>query len=152
MRKPSEAQLHTLRLIVNAAKAMGHPVRLRILAMLHSGPLCVCQMTAVLGLAASTVSGHLAELRRADLVAERKQGKWVEYSLVRDGPAASLIGPALDALAPDVQIRLDAELVRRLRAVPLETLCVVGVDLKTPQGVRRVGGRPETARKAAGRT
>lgn len=137
--------------MVSAAKAMGHPVRLRILAMLQTGPLCVCQLTAVLGLAASTVSGHLAELRRAGLVSERKQGKWVEYSLSDEGPASSIIAPALAAVVEDPQIRHDAELVRRLRLVPLETLCVVGFDLKTPEGVRRVGGRPDTARAASGR-
>lgn len=136
--------------MVAAAKAIGHPVRLRILAMLRSGPLCVCQLMAVLGLAASTVSGHLAELRRSGLVTERKQGKWVEYSLGDEGPATSLVGPALEALADDSQVRHDADLVRRLRAVPLETLCVVGVDLKTPEGLRRVGGRPISARQSSG--
>ncbi len=50
---------------VDRYKALGHPVRLRILAMLRDGGLCVCQITAVLGLASSTVSAHLAELRRA---------------------------------------------------------------------------------------
>jgi DNA-binding transcriptional ArsR family regulator len=147
MRKSTRPSIRTLSPIVQAAKAIGHPVRLRILAMLQSGSLCVCQLTAVLGLAASTVSGHLAELRRAGLVAERKQGKWVEYSLASEGPASSLVGPALETLVLDHQVRHDADLVRRLRAVPLETLCVVGVDLKTPEGVRRVGGRPVSARR-----
>lgn len=46
-----------------AFKALGHCTRLRILTMLRSGGLCVCQVTAALGLAASTISGHLAELK-----------------------------------------------------------------------------------------
>lgn len=132
--------------IVGAAKAIGHPVRLRVLAMLQSGPLCVCQLTAALGLAASTVSGHLAELRRASLVAERKLGKWVEYSLAEDGPASPLTAAALAGLALDPDARADAELVRKLRTVPAETLCVVGIDLRTPDGVRRVGGRATPTR------
>ena len=134
-----------LPLMVAAAKAIGHPARLRMLAMLRAGSLCVCQLTAVLGLAASTVSGHLAELRRAGLVTERKQGKWVEYALAPAGPAASLLAAALDTMTLDAQARLDAEVVRRLRAVPLETLCLKGVDLNTPTGVRRVGGKGRPA-------
>jgi hypothetical protein len=57
--------------------------------------------------------------------------------------------PALEALAGDAQARADAATVRRLRAVPVETLCGLGVDLKTPDGVRRVGGRPGPVRTGA---
>ena len=149
MKKTTRSNERILAVMVGAAKAIGHPVRLRILAMLRTGPLCVCQMTAALALAASTVSGHLAELRRAGLVTERKQGKWVEYSLADQGPAASLLTPALEALAGDPQAGADAAMVRTLRAVPVETLCIVGIDLKTPDGVRRVGGHPGPARPGA---
>ena len=58
----------TLPAVVDAVKALAHPGRLRILAMLRGGDLCVCQLTAVLELAASTVSSHLSDLRRAGLV------------------------------------------------------------------------------------
>lgn len=127
--------------LVTAAKALGHPTRLRILAMLRPGSLCVCQLTAVLKLAASTVSGHLAELRGAGLVAERKSGKWVNYSLVHDGPAAALLGAALDALHADPQRKADAETVRALKTVPREVLCEVGLDLDAA-GVGRAARRP----------
>jgi DNA-binding transcriptional ArsR family regulator len=119
-----------LPLLVEAAKALGHPTRLRILAMLRSGGLCVCQLTAVLGLAASTVSGHLAELRGAGLVRERKQGKWVTYRLAEGTPAVALLAPALTQLVRDAQAAEDAATVRRLRTVPLETLCGVGLNLQ----------------------
>lgn len=137
--------------LVAATKAMGHPARLRMLGMLRSGPLCVCQLTAVLELAASTVSGHLAELRRAGLVTERKSGRWVEYRLATDGPAATLLPPALAHLRQDDQARLDTASVRQLRSVPRETLCLVGVDLRTAAGTRRAGGRPPLSRRPAGR-
>src|SRR4030042_1452469 len=54
---------------VDVLKALAHPVRLRILAMLRGGELCLCQMRAVLDLAASPLSPHLADLTRAGLVA-----------------------------------------------------------------------------------
>ena len=123
--------------LVAAAKAMGHPARLRILAMLKPGSLCVCQMTAVLDLAASTVSGHLAELRNAGLVVERKSGKWVNYSLATEGPASAVLDTVLSTLHPDPQRKADAETVRALRAVPREVLCRVGFDLQAP-GVARL--------------
>ncbi len=50
---------------VAAARALGHSARLRAVAMLRSGELCVCQITEVLKLASSTVSLHLKELKRS---------------------------------------------------------------------------------------
>jgi len=64
---------------VDTHKALAHPVRQRLVAMLREGELCVCQMTAVLELAASTVSAHLADLKRAGLFAESKKGRFVSY-------------------------------------------------------------------------
>lgn len=115
--------------LVQVHKAIGHPVRLRLLAMLRGGPLCVCQMTVVVKLAASTVSEHLSELRKAGLVTERKEGRWVEYrlsdSLLREG----LLDSVWPALEEDCEARADAVLVKELRRVPVEELCGVDLDL-----------------------
>lgn len=118
-----------LTLRVEFHKALANPVRLRILAMLRSGSLCVCQITAVLRLAASTVSAHLAELRRAGLVSERKDGRWVEYRLDDDLATRALIDDVFRDLERDGQLRDDAALLARLRAVPVERLCRVDLDL-----------------------
>src|SRR3989338_7764103 len=89
MPQPPRAPRPSVRQVVAVAKALGHPARLRILAMLAQGaPLCVCQMPSVLELAASTVSGHLNELRRSGLVTEEKAGKLVYYRLDERGGAA----------------------------------------------------------------
>jgi len=77
-RRDAEADLDDL---VELAKGLAHPTRLRLLAMLAGGELCVCQMTAILELAPSTVSQHLSVLDRGRLVAERKEGKLVFYRL-----------------------------------------------------------------------
>jgi DNA-binding transcriptional ArsR family regulator len=116
----------TLAPLVDTYKALAHPARLRILAMLRGGELCVCQITAVLGLAASTVSAHLAELRRAGLVDEQKDGRWVRYRLREDAGELALLWLRLDA---DPQARADAALLARLRRVPLQTLCRADLDL-----------------------
>lgn len=134
-----------------AAKAAGHPARLRLLAMLKGGPLCVCQMTAVLGLAASTVSEHLSELRRTGLVAEDKQGKWVEYRLAADGHLAMMLDALLIGLATDASVSADAVMLKRLRRVSRETLCAVGVTVLAPNGPTRVGGRSGQGPRPTGR-
>ena len=64
-------------------KAVADPTRARILKMLEPGELCVCQVIAVLALSPSTVSKHLFLLKSAGLVNDRKEKKWVHYSLDR---------------------------------------------------------------------
>jgi DNA-binding transcriptional ArsR family regulator len=112
---------------VTVARALGHPARLRAVAMLCSGELCVCQVTAVLGLAPSTVSLHLRELKRAGIVRERKQGRWVYVGLSDDIEARSWIDLAVTAAGTDPQLEEDVRMVERLRRMPVEELCRLGV-------------------------
>jgi ArsR family transcriptional regulator len=62
-------------------KALADSNRLRILNLLGEKPLCVCEITSVLGLAVSTISKHLSILRDAGFIDDHKDGKWVDYSL-----------------------------------------------------------------------
>lgn len=111
---------------VAAARALGHPARLRTVAMLRSGELCVCQITEVLKLAPSTVSAHLKELKQAGLVSERKVGKWAYFCLSDDANTRTWIAAALSPLAADAQLEVDSQLVRELRSLPVEDLCRFG--------------------------
>ena len=70
-----------IRDFVLVAKAVADPTRARILKMLEPGELCVCDITAGLDLAQSTVSKHLGILRNAGLIVGRKVGLWVYYRL-----------------------------------------------------------------------
>jgi DNA-binding transcriptional ArsR family regulator len=119
---------------ITVLKAMGHPVRLRILAMLREGELCVCQMTALLDLATSTVSAHLADLKRAGLVNERKDGRWVFYRLVDEEPP--MLASVWATVARDERVRADADLLREIRKVDIAELCRVDLDLGA-LGIRR---------------
>ena len=116
--------------IVRMHKAIGHPVRLRLLSMLRSGPLCVCQMTAVIELAASTISEHLSELRGAGIVSEKKDGRWVEYRLSDNATARAVLDAVWPQVDEDGTTRADAVLIRELRRVPVDELCSAGLDLK----------------------
>jgi ArsR family transcriptional regulator len=65
-------------------KVMSDPNRVRILMMLLQKPLCVCEVTAILGLATATVSNHLSYLRREGFVEDEKVGKWVNYRIAKN--------------------------------------------------------------------
>lgn len=110
-------------------KALGHSARLRILRMLADGPLCVCQITAVLELAPSTVSAHLRGLREAELIVERKVGRWVHYGLAGDARARGVVRRLQRDLTGDPIIERDEAILRDLRAVPPDELCRADLDL-----------------------
>lgn len=99
---------------VEAFKALGHPTRLRIVEMLGSGPLSVCQITAVLGGAPSTVSAHLSELTYAGLVEHERSGRFVTYRLA-GGEADRVLTEVRALLQADARVREDASHANRLR-------------------------------------
>jgi ArsR family transcriptional regulator len=69
-------------------RAFADATRLRILHLLTSGELCVCDLVDVLRLPQPKVSRHLAYLRRAGLVLARREGFWTHYRLA---PAAGAL-------------------------------------------------------------
>jgi len=70
-----------MREMTKVFKALSDPNRIRILKMLEARHLCVCEITEILHLATSTVSKHLAILRDAGLILDRKENKWVNFYL-----------------------------------------------------------------------
>ncbi|MGH9162361.1 MAG: ArsR/SmtB family transcription factor [Vicinamibacteraceae bacterium] len=67
--------------------AVAEPTRLRILALLKEGEVCVCHIHESLKIPQPKASRHLAYLRRARLVGTRREGLWVHYRLAEDLPA-----------------------------------------------------------------
>jgi ArsR family transcriptional regulator, arsenate/arsenite/antimonite-responsive transcriptional repressor len=76
-----------MREISDLFKAVSDRTRLRILWVLRKNPMCVCEIQQVLRLATSTVSTHLAILRRAGFILDLKEGKWVNYRRNDDATA-----------------------------------------------------------------
>jgi len=64
-------------------KALADPTRVRMLALLRAGDICVCHIHESLGITQSKASRHLAYLRRAGLVETEKRGLWVYYRRAR---------------------------------------------------------------------
>lgn len=103
--------------IVEQMKALGESNRFRIVMMLRSRPLCVCEMHAVLDISGATLSNHLKILKYAGLVERRRDGKWIEYYL-KEGEARELLDGIIDRMEEPEQIRDDTEKLKNLsRAV-----------------------------------
>jgi ArsR family transcriptional regulator len=62
-------------------KALADEIRLRILSLLASREMCVCEVMVALNLTQPTASHHLRILENVGLVKDRKEGKWVFYSI-----------------------------------------------------------------------
>ena len=62
-------------------KAIADPLRLKILYLLKNGELCACHIDSALNKPQSTISHHLAILKKSSLVSWRKEGKWTYFSL-----------------------------------------------------------------------
>ncbi|GAB7045448.1 ArsR/SmtB family transcription factor [Catenuloplanes indicus] len=83
-----------------AFKALGDPVRLRLMSMIASAPegeICVCDLTPAFALSGPTISHHLRTLREAGLVDAERRGTWVYYR-----PRLPLIRRLAGLLAADV--------------------------------------------------
>ena len=118
-----------LRTLVEQLKAVSHPLRLRVLALLNSGELCVCQIAETLQVPQSSVSEALRELRRADFVVERKDGRWVFMSVVPKKQITPLLKGILAEAGTLPEIRQD-----RIRAKEVKELAIPVVCAKVQKG------------------
>ncbi len=105
-------------------RALGDETRLRILALLASGEICVCHIHGALAIPQPTASRHLAYLRRAGLVATRRDGLWVHYRLAppADPALAAVLVAALEALGSTRGTGTDRRRLSGLIDVPVQAL------------------------------
>src|SRR5438270_1769566 len=92
-------------------KALADATRLRILGLLLTGEVCVCDIHESLRIPQPKASRHLAYLRRAGLVETRKNGLWVHYRLARaaDPVLATIQQTVTHALTHIGVVRKDAD-------------------------------------------
>ena len=67
--------------LVQFAKALADPNRVRILAVLRQGEVCVCEIADALAIPQSSLSTHLQCLRAAGVVKASKKGTWAYYAI-----------------------------------------------------------------------
>ncbi len=68
-------------LIVLGFHALSEPLRVQVLELLRNQELCVCDLCEKLGVTQSKLSFHLKNLKEAELVRSRQEGRWMYYSL-----------------------------------------------------------------------
>ena len=105
-------------------RALGDATRLRILALLASGEICVCHIHEALGIPQPTASRHLAYLRRTGLVATRREGLWVHYRVAvpADPAVAGVLRAAIDALGTTRGIGADRKHLSGIVRIPVRAL------------------------------
>jgi ArsR family transcriptional regulator, arsenate/arsenite/antimonite-responsive transcriptional repressor len=67
--------------IIKAFKALSDPTRLRMFLLLLERDLCVCELTYVLEMSQSRISHQLRLLRDSNLVEDKREGKWIIYTI-----------------------------------------------------------------------
>ena len=112
-----------LRTLVEQLKAVSHPIRLRVLALLESGELCVCQVAETLQVPQSSVSEALRELRRAGFVVERKEGRWVFMSVVPKKQATPLLKGLLAQARTLPEVQQDRERAEAVQELAIPVVC-----------------------------
>lgn len=91
---PTDAALESF---ADFFKVLTDPTRLKLLYALGEGELCVCDLAATAGSSVSSVSHHLAALRRARLARSRRDGRVIYYALA-DDHVRSIVALARDHL------------------------------------------------------
>jgi len=112
-----------LRTLVEQLKAVSHPIRLRVLALLEPGELCVCQIAETLQVPQSSVSEALRELRRAGFVVERKEGRWVFMSVVPKKQATRLLKGLLAQAGTLPEVHQDRERAKAVQELAIPVVC-----------------------------
>lgn len=90
-------------------RALADPTRLRLLNLIGNREICVCYFVEILGISQPKISRHLAYLRRAGIVASRRDGKWMHYrlSMPKDEAAAAVLRETLKHLAVKLEMQRD---------------------------------------------
>jgi len=115
-----------LRQLMAVTKALSDENRVRMLMIISRGELCVCQITELFGLSASTTSKHLSILYQAGLLDCRKDGRWAYYRLSGKeslAMARNAIAWIKEAAEGDSQIEEDVRRLKSVLKMDPQTLC-----------------------------
>lgn len=140
-----------LPILAGRMQALANATRLRVLLLLRDGGLCVCQVAAVIDVPASTVSSHLADLKRAGIVSEHRRGRFVWYALRRHEDVIPWLRLVARQTTSDPQLAADHARATRIRLVPpgmlaASTGCEATESAPTP-GAATASPRHATARR-----
>ena len=113
--------------LVAIAKALADPTRIRIIAALRNGELCVCELVDALDIGQSSLSSHLQICRQVGVLTTRKESRWIYYSLsTRYAPLIEKIFSELQTVRRDEQLHRDARRLKKRLQMREGGRCVVG--------------------------
>jgi ArsR family transcriptional regulator len=109
-------------------RALADPTRLRLLNLMAEQEVCVCYFTEVIGAPQPKISRHLAYLRKAGIVAARREGKWMHYRLAAPSSpqVASVLKSVLEALHQDKALQRDRQRLNRACCGPRSLVQLLG--------------------------
>lgn len=113
--------------------ALSDRTRLRLLNLMDGREVCVCYFVEILGQSQPKISRHLAYLRRADVVAARREGKWMHYKIVvpANTGAAKILRETLAVLREDKGMKADLTRLSKSCCVPQKVSALEGVPMPT---------------------
>jgi ArsR family transcriptional regulator len=105
--------------------------RLRLLNLIAGREVCVCYLVEVLRQSQPKISRHLAYLRKAGVVAARREGKWMHYRIQRPEGAAitSILDTVLESLKSDREMQSDLTRLSRACCEPERFVSLQGAPI-----------------------
>jgi ArsR family transcriptional regulator len=124
-------------------QALGDNTRLRLLNLMGEQEICVCYLVEILGQSQPKISRHLAYLRRAGIVAARREGKWMHYRIVMppdnigiaQAGAAQLLRQTLAWLRQDRKMQADRARLSKACCSPKKFTALEGAPAPVPVNV-----------------
>jgi len=111
-----------VKILEKTLKALADKNRIRILKLLETKKMCVCELSHVLGIAQPSVSRHLKKLKSAELIKDEQDGFWTNYILNKPANryGAKLNKLIKESLNDDVVVKQD--LIKSIKA-KRENIC-----------------------------
>jgi ArsR family transcriptional regulator len=108
--------------------ALSDRTRLRLLNLMGDEELCVCFFVEVLGANQPKISRHLAYLRRAGLVAARRDGKWMHYRIItpKDPHVDRILKELMSCLEGDTEMQRDRSRLVKMCCMPSPPVQILG--------------------------
>jgi ArsR family transcriptional regulator len=119
--------------------ALADTTRLRLLNLMAGREVCVCYFVEILRQGQPKISRHLAYLRKAGLVAARREGKWMHYRIAppSDPASASILAAALASLRSERQMQADLAMLDRACCAPQKIIIPQGAPRPLAIGPER---------------
>ena len=101
-------------------RALADPTRLRLLNLIGDQEICVCYLVEILRMSQPKISRHLAYLRKAGIVAARREGKWMHYRIATpsDQVAARILRETMKHLSDKPEMKRDVSRLRSACCAP----------------------------------